>query len=187
MKATLDDLKILKEPSEYQKQQISKYFRNLGISYINRRKKSKKTYFVGGCVFMVLSLIYFFGGHLFLGVLTLLISFACYKYSKKKVPTDFSDAFYGFMNGEYLICEGFAKKISPIDQVRFYGVVFESTDHIVIDEQLQVPGPGLKKNSPLILLYPTTSRTKDFPIEIFSEWSLSDEGIKHMTGLDELI
>ena len=86
-----------------------------------------------------------------------------------------------YKNGEFLLVDGIVTKIETnIDIPGYVNIIFLSNDKKINSGWYRVRQENIKFGSPLLLVIPDPKRTKKFFPIVFSDFMLSEEGIKYV-------
>lgn len=111
---------------------------------------------------------------LFSGLICFLLVFLCIRAKNKYLNEN-----AGFLSGEFLVIDGTVSKMETnIDTPGCINIWFLSKDQQFNDGWYRVRQENIEIGSPLILIIPNSERTKKFSSIAFSEFMLTDDGIR---------
>ena len=178
MKTTKNNnLEAYRLPTHEETNKIYKWVSEYNSSKIRKNKVLSTMLSVAGLVFFGSIGVNSIGTTivgLILGFICFFLVFLCIKEKNKSI-----DENAGFLSGEFFVLDGTVSKIETnIDTPGCINVWFLSEDQQFNEGWYRVRQEKIEIGTSIILVLPNSERTKDFLSHVFSDFMLTDEGIK---------
>lgn len=171
------DLSKFRKPTQYEVEQIAKSFGNYYSFNVKMGKYSSTIFAVIGAI-MLMNV---GNGNLGTRIISCVCSGICFllMYKMIKSKNDTVEELKEYQQGQFWVLEGYAERVErSSDMPGCFNVWFVSDDNTYHSPCHSVRMENMQKGSKLLLVQPNSAGIKTGFAYVFSEFMLTDEGVK---------